>query len=649
MQFSGFSRYESGVILPVSALRSRKSVGIGEFADLPLLGKFCAKTGLRFLQILPVNDTGKESSPYSALSAYALHPVYIRIEDLPEYHSSFASEIKAARSKFEKNKRVTFTQVVSFKEDLLQKIFQKSKADILHSSELFTWIEKNPWVVPYAAYRLEKSLHNERAWIDWQIPFPGMDALVSRIEKREEELWFYAWVQKRLEEQFVAAASQLDREGVCLKGDLPILMGDDSADVWAYPHLFFRSLRAGAPPDMFSYTGQNWGFPIYNWEALEREDYHWWKERLKRANLFYHAFRIDHVLGFFRIWALPEKETSGVLGFYLPSIFFTLEDLQQEGFDTGRIRWLSEPHVPGEVVRTLSTSLAPELRSALFQQINQEDLYLFRSEVGERWIETHVKEVAGREQLINWYRNRFLVSTPFGYAPAWYRDSARSLSVLSEEEKRRLQILVSRYYRDSEILWEKEGEKLLRTLVNATGMLPCAEDLGVVPDCVPQVLQRLGILGLRIPRWTRRYKEPGEPFIPPEEYPLLTVCAASVHDTSTLRQWWIEEADRDAFWHALGYTGHAPSEYTPRVADQLLSGIFNAQSVLAVAQLQDFLSLTEKYPSKNLGEDRINTPGTVSENNWSYRIPCFLEDLLVDAELMEKVNRLTTHRTEKPF
>lgn len=647
MQFSGFSRYESGVILPVSALRSKNSFGIGEFADLPLLGAWCAEVGLRFIQILPVNDTGTEASPYSALSAFALHPVYLRLEDLPEFDPSMKTALEQERKHFEGSSRIPFPQVVQWKEQFLFRIFSSRQEEICSSREFVSWIESNPWVLSYAAFRLEKQRHQGKAWTEWGIPYPGNKAILQRVYKGDRELFFYIWVQKRLEDQFVQAARELDRLGVCLKGDLPILMGDDSADVWAFPHLFHRNLRAGAPPDMFSYTGQNWGFPIYNWDALESEGYRWWKQRLQRADLFYHAFRIDHVLGFFRIWALPEKETSGVLGFYFPSAFYTREDLMKEGMDPGRIRWLSEPHIRGEEVRAFAGKIPSDLVDSLFQRIGNEDLYLFKPDIGERFLEQHLSDGEVRNKLLELYRNRFFLETPYGYAPAWYRDSARALGVLRTEEREKLQSLVARYYKDSELLWEQRGEQLLRVLKETTGMLPCAEDLGVVPDCVPRVLARLGILGLRIPRWTRRYKEPGQPFIPMREYPQLSVCAASVHDTTTLRQWWEEEPDRDAFWKALGYSGSAPSTYTLSTAEKVLKRILETSSILAMVQLQDLFALSRTYRVQDPSQERINTPGIVSEKNWTYRLPFLLEEFTTDTAFAEKVRGLLKDRCSR--
>ncbi len=351
--------------------------------------------------------------------------------------------------------------------------------------------------------------------------------------------------------------------------------------------------------------------------------------------------------GFFRIWAIPEKEISGVLGFYVPSSFLQREELQSRGMDTGRIRWLSEPHIRGEEIRSFAKDIPREALNGIFQQIGQEDLYLFRTEIGERGIEERIPEGPTREKILRLYRNRFFLETPFGYAPAWYRDSARALEVLRPEEKQVLQELVSRYYRDSESLWEQTGQTLLGFMKETTGMLPCAEDLGVVPDCVPRVLEKLQILGLRIPRWTRRYKEPGEPFIPPREYPPLTVCASSVHDTTTLRQWWEEEAEREAFWAALGKKGPAPASYTPETAEQVLEGLLETSSLLAMFQFQDLLALSPDYRVKDPSDERINIPGSVTDRNWTYRLPFTLEELESDSGFTKKVQSLLRKRSCK--
>lgn len=659
MKFPGFSRYLSGLAVPVSALRSEKSFGIGEFVDLVPLGAWCREAGIDVIQILPVNDTGAQSSPYSALSACALHPVYLRPEDLPELRSrsaaakTLSAEIAVQRKRIEAAPRTEFSRLRDAKLDILRRIYSSAAEKIAEDTSLRKWIDENPWVLSYALFCVLKDENNGASWVTWKsMRQPAPDDILNawRDGKRGKDLLFHAWMQKRLEEQFRTAAEELDRMGIVLKGDLPILMSEDSADVWANPDFFRRDLRAGAPPDMFSTTGQNWGFPVYNWDALEKSGYSWWKERLRRADVFYHAYRIDHVLGFFRIWAVPDRETSGVLGYFKPSSFITGGDLEAAGFDRSRIRWLTLPHVAGEDIRRVFGTAADRIGDEIFTRLDGEDLFLFRDDVSESLIEGLPVPADRKDALLGWYRDRaFLEAEPGLFAPAWYREGSRAWKSLDEGEKNKLGRLVSRFYRESEEKWSREGEALLRFMKDATTMLPCAEDLGVVPDSVPAVLDRLGILGLRIPRWVRRYREPGEPYIPPREYPFLTVCAASVHDTTTLREWWEKEADREGFRQAAGLDGSPSSDLSPETAEKLFSALLETGSVLAMFQLQDFLALEPEFRVSDPAGERVNVPGTVSDDNWSYRTPFRIEELAAHESFKTKIRTLLKTRRERPF
>jgi 4-alpha-glucanotransferase len=651
----------AGVAVPVSALRSKKSFGIGEFADLPALGKFCKAAGLDVIQILPVNDTGSQPSPYSALSAYALHPVYISLERLPELPAKFpagASGLKALAAEIKKSKkeagaavRVDFYKIWKTKLDFLRRIYREAEDEILKSPGLAAWISANPWIKPYALFCILKEKNGGASWIEWKKFKEVSEKDIESAWKEKagkSDLVFHAWLQMRLEEQLSAAARELDSLGVLLKGDIPIMMSEDSADVWAYPGLFIRGLRAGAPPDMYSPIGQNWGFPIYNWEEQAKTGYAWWKQRLRRAELFYHAYRIDHVLGFFRIWAIPEHEKQGVLGYFRPSRYISRGELEAAGFDEGRIRWMSRPHVAGESLRGI---FGAEIPRDLFTRVENEDLYLFREDASESRIESLGLNEEKTRALIAFYHDRMLIEAGSGlFAPAWFRDNSKAWNSLSGREKEKAAEIIRGYFRDSEELWAREGETLLRFMKEETSMLPCAEDLGVVPDCVPGILRGLGILGLRIPRWVRRYHEKGEPFIPPAEYPDLTVCAASVHDTTTVREWWQSENDRAGLWKALGLAAadasgeDIPSDYSPKTARRIFAGILGARSVLVMFQLQDFFALEENLRVENAADERINVPGSVKDTNWSYRMPFTLEDFDAEGVLAKRIHALIKQR-----
>jgi 4-alpha-glucanotransferase len=651
MRFTAKDHYLSGVSLPVSALRSEDSCGTGDFHDLIALGEWCVAAGLDLIQVLPVNDTGSEASPYSALSAYALHPLYIRLDALPEA-SEFADDIREVRERFEQESRLRYHDVRAAKLKVLRRMFQHHASAIRKDADLALWVAESEWIREYAAYLLLKQEHDGRAWFEWsRLRDPEPDDIHAYWEEHRDDALFHAWLQWRLHQQLQFVGEQLKALGVALKGDLPILMNPDSTDVWAHRELFRLDLRAGAPPDMFSALGQNWDFPVYDWDALRADDFAWWKRRLRQAALFYHAYRIDHVLGFFRIWAIPERNLSGSMGYYLPSYAFAAEELQQLGFDEGRLRWLSVPHVPGDELRARLGTEADTATDAVLQKIEGEDLYNFRDEIrGEKDVLALGLSDETTGVLLEWYRDRALILTHDGdYVPAWHHRDSRSFSSLSDAERATFEDLVHIYYHNSERVWERTGRDLLSFMKETTNMLVCAEDLGTVPACVPKVLEQLGILGLRIPRWTKRYDAPREPFVPLVEYPKLSVCAPSVHDTSTLRGWWNSEEDRkeDACL-AFDLSDGCPKELTPDTVDRFIRAFARTSSLLCIFQIQDLFSLDSTLVPQDPRLERINVPGTVSPDNWTYRMPVTIHDLDRQTEVATRVSELLSERRRRP-
>ena len=658
MKFPELDHYMTGVAVPVSALRSEKSIGIGEFADLPLLAQWCRSVGMEVIQILPVNDTGGDSSPYSAVSAFALHPVYIRIGDLPEIdglesgRARLEEMIDELRSECEEHKTVRYRRVAERKDRILREVFRVAGDKTTRSREFTVWVEKNPWVIPYAVFKNLKDVNGQKPWTAWETnrnPDPDEIARIWSSGADRDDLLFYAWVQFRLEAQLTAAARALEKHGVFLKGDLPILMNEDSADVWADRRFFRTDYAAGAPPDMYSDLGQNWGFPVYDWDALAAEDYVWWKNRLRQASKFYHAYRIDHVLGFFRIWAVQTKNVSGTMGAFYPSETITYDDLSAIGFDDGRILWLSEPHMSGDFLRSRLGSSFTACRDACLVQLPDEDLFRFSPEIaGERDIIALGLAPDVTDEMLEAFRDRALIKLDDEtFAPAWRCTDCTRFGRLDEEERRRLEGLIAYKAAESEKKWEKMGRRLLGFMTKSSDMLTCAEDLGVIPPSVPTTLESLGILGLRVPRWARRYNTPGEPFIPVTEYAFLTVCAPSVHDTSTLREWWQTDPAREEFALAQGVVGKSTAAYSPTTARAVLAALMKARSVLVVTQIQDFFALDGKLTAKNPAEERINVPGTYNDTNWVYRVPLKLEDLGAREQLNERLSELTKTRASR--
>jgi 4-alpha-glucanotransferase len=652
-----------GAVVPVGALRGKNGMGVGEFCDLAEFALLCKKMKIGLIQILPVNDTGFESSPYSSLTAFGLHPLYLSIEELEEYKAagpSIISRIKEAREKFDKETRFSHYRVLKEKLEICRAIFDLKKTEITKSAKtgsLAAWIEQNSWVKVYAVYRRLKEANEGRSWKEWKehkdVTQADIEKLWADKELLEEHL-FWVWLQQALNTQFSKTAKAISDAGIILEGDLPILMNEDSCDVWAHPDIFIQELSAGAPPDMYSPDGQNWGFPIYNWKAQEKDNYSWWRKRLEIAGQFYQAYRIDHVLGFFRIWASSRHDFNSTLGRYVPFTPVTLKDLTELNFDEGRIRWISQPHIPtGELWDELrkgwsgafndaeAAAAADKIFSCALERINSEELWLFKSSIsGEKDIHQMDLHPAIHKYIFQKWHDRLFIEYEKGkFFPSWFYTDSTAYKSLSESERNMLEGLLEERDEKSEKIWEEHGKKLLSILVESSHMLPCAEDLGAVPACVPKVLSMLKILGLRVVRWHRLWEKENQPYIPFDEYPELSVCTPAVHDSSTVREWWEREANQKQFAGFIGVPS-LPKMYNPGTAKIILSKIAAANSRFRVFQIQDLLHLSNKWYSQDPASERINVPGTYNEFNWTYRLPASIEEIMNDNDLIHSVAEL---------
>lgn len=672
MKFTPHAHSLCGAAVPVSALKTKKSCGAGEFLDLIPFADFCKSAGLSIIQLLPINDTGTDSSPYNALSAFALHPLYIRLEEISEAQP-FKKAIQKMRTTLapqSKTERFEYRRVLHEKNILLHDIFNKSEERIIADSaegELADWIKKNPWVIEYAVFKNIKRQNYHASWKEWKenavMKFPSAAQIktVWNDPALKHEHIFYAWLQMHLHRQLLQAVRYCSENSIALKGDIPILMNEDSVEVWAYPEYFRNDLRAGSPPDGDNPSGQNWGFPIYNWTNLKATGYRWWKERLRQAAQYYHAYRLDHILGFFRMWAIPEGESTGVLGKTLPYAEITVTDLLNAGFSEERIRWMAEPHISTGIVQAAANNdylYAHGLLHKVTDRIGNEELWLFKSEIkseadiGRYELPPDVEAVLKQK-----WKDRMLVSagrTHDGravYTAACRYEAASAWYSLSETEKQHFSALVAEKDEQQNKLWKKQAEEILSELCSAVDMQPCAEDLGAIPPVLPQVLHDLNIFSLRVFRWERRWKEPGAPFIPLKDYPEKAVAVTSVHDSSSLRQWWEKELsynDVRSFFDALEiddetrgrlYTpdGHKPA-YTEDLAAALLKALVKAPTRLKIFPIQDWLGvifseLTDIPPEA----ERVNTPGTVSNANWTYRLPISIEEMTKNKRLLARL------------
>lgn len=664
----------AGVAVPLGALYTKNNPVIGEFADLIPFANFCQNAGIKIIQLLPINDTGTQSSPYSGLSAFALHPIYVRLSDVPGFSELCKSEpkFKADYEAFVKanqyKDRYNYDEILNSKTYFLQQLYQQTETakSGKASAELAKFIKANPWISTYAVYKNLKWKYMQAGWKSWD----KTDKLLSEEEIKKrwndkkllKDHLFYAWCQMICAAQMAEAVAQVRKLGILLKGDMPILMNDDSCDVWAYPQFFNQNLKAGAPADGENPTGQNWGFPTYNWKNLKTADYSWWIDRLKNAENYYDAYRLDHILGFFRIWAIPADDCNALNGHTEPYAFIKRDELYELGFDDDRIRWMSQPHIPTGVVEdiTWNHDVAHNILNLLCDRIGNEELWLFNKGVkgsqaiwdwdfGELCNEDAAHRI--KEKLVEYYSNRSLLEVAKNkFVPMWTYGKSTSWGTLNDLEKENLLSLFESLEKKNVKTWKKQSDEIFTALTQSVKMIPCGEDLGVNIPCVPEIMKKHDILGLRVVRWCREWEEKNQPYVALEDYEPLSITTTSVHDSTTMREWLEtelksravednnqcdEEKTEDSLFSADFLAEN--ETFTADTAFEMLKLCSASASQWFVPPLQDFLYMNKDYWLENSDDERINVPGTVTAFNWTYRLPVDLETLAKDSKLIEKI------------
>ena len=496
----------AGTAVPVFSLRSESDFGIGEFNDLKDLVDWAVKTGQCIIQILPINDTTrkgewKDSYPYSPVSSFALHPIYIHLQDLGIKETA---AFKKEQQELNALPEIDYPRVYKSKMALVRKAFTARGQKDLECAACRKFIKENAY------------------WLDEYAEF------CAKRDGNEPE--YHKWIQFHLDKQLSAQVKYARSKGISLKGDLPIGVSQDSADAYYHPELFNLDSSAGAPPDYFSQDGQNWGFPTYNWDEMAKDDYAWWKSRLRKMSQYFDAFRIDHILGFFRIWEIPAEQKSGLMGHFNPALPYSADEiyfmrLPREGL------FHEDPRHPG-----------------FWQPLIKPDT----------------------SRLEWWQKDRF---------DALYTDF---------------------FYHRHDEFWRRNAERKLPELLSASGMLACGEDLGMVPDCVPGVMDHWKILSLEM---TQMDKGHG--------WPTLSVCATSSHDMSTLRMQNAEAGKGDM----------APWE-----VKRILWNHLNSRSMLAIFPLQDWVAIDENLRRKDFMEERVNQPADPN-HHWRFRFHLPISEL----------------------
>ncbi len=505
---------QSGIGVPLFSLTSSRSWGIGEFADLPAFGSWCAAAGQRYVQLLPLNEISPgETSPYSSMTAMALDPIYIRVADVPDYQALGGNAVlsdaqRAVLAAVRTAARVRYADVRALKTHCLAAAFARFRAeelahDTARAQAFRAYAARESWWLDaYTTFRAIHAAEQERAWWDWP---PGL-AYADAEALRQANVTFadarihYAYLQWIAEGQWQAARAAA---GVRVFGDLPFMVSGDSPDVWARKDEFMLDATVGVPPDAFSETGQDWGLPPWRWDVMQGTGFQWMRARARRTAALFDGVRIDHLVGLYRIYVRP-------------------------------------------------------IDAAL----------------------------------------------PVVFAPP----DERSESLL--------------------------GATLLGIYLQS-GVEVIAEDLGTVPDFVRWSMARLGVPGFKVLRWERAWHQPGQPLIDPGSYPDDSVALPGTHDTESLAQWWRElpSAERAGLLALPGmHAGpvHADSPFVPQVRDTLLRGVLGSASRYVMVPLQDVFGW----------DVRINTPATVNDANWTWRVPVPVDEWQASPAWVERAQSL---------
>lgn len=564
----------AGVLVPLFSVYSKNSIGIGDFSDLKSLVDWCAFTSNSILQLLPMNEVGSTSCPYDAVSSFALEPAYISLDAVPlGKHKDVKELIKGLRKRFSPGKTHVDYRIKGAKVELLRRIFSLSQKDKDSGDFRGFESENSYWLNDFALFKVLKSRNGGKPWYEWDAAHKDRDekTLLSFTKDNKKEIAFEKWVQWMAFTQFSEVKRYAASKGVFIKGDLPILISRDSADVWSHPDFFKLSFAAGAPPDMYCAKGQRWGVPTYDWNIIASDGYRYFKEKLKYAGNFYDILRIDHVVGLFRIWSIPYDDPADNEG--LNGAFDPME----------------------------------------------------------------------------------------------------------------------------EALWADHGRRLLSMIIGSTGMLLCAEDLGMIPKACPEVLREMAIPGNEVQRWAKDWAGTHD-FLPPGKYRQIAVSMLSTHDTTNWVAWWENEAgtvdealfmkkcaergidyekvkpvlfdarlsghgrlrwltavssegvlanvlgkplselgdfidiylntykEKEKLWADFGLKGAMEEKSSPKLLEKALRVTLDSESVFAINTLVDYLYLGDVIKADPYLY-RINRPGTVSADNWSLTIPVPVEEL----------------------
>lgn len=577
----------AGTAIPVFSLRSERDYGIGQFTDLKLLVDWAVATGQSVIQTLPVNDTAmtgtwRDSYPYSANSSFALNPIYIDLELIGKPDDKdFLKHAEKERKALNALPVIDYERVFRLKSEYLDRLYEQLGESCFRDKEYKAFFNANrSWLEPYALYcylRDKYGTADFRQWKEAEYSHALLDRFCTPGNSRYHEIRKHYFIQFHLDKQLTDVKKYANRKGVLLKGDIPIGVNRHSADVWIHPELFHTDCQAGAPPDAFAVDGQKWGMPTYNWKNMAHDNYAWFVARFRKMADYFDAYRIDHLLGFFRIWEVPLQYQSGLMGRFNPALTYTPQEMWDRGFPFNPAMHATPPAGTNET-------------NVLFLE------------------DTH---------------------RPGTYHPRINAFGTAVFRWLSDDEQAAFRSLHDDfYYHRNNRFWSDSAMSKLPALIEATDMLVCGEDLGMIPACVPEVMDRLRILALEVQRMP---KNMGVSVSDPATYPYMSVCTTSTHDMSVLRTWIEDEMEPN---HVI-----TTRKATTAACTSVISAHLASPSMLAIFPLQDWLSMSNLLRAKDPAAERINVPADPN-NYWRYRMHLTLEKLCSARKFNEEIRQM---------
>ncbi len=549
---------------------------------------------------------------------------------------------------------VDYEAVMSAKLKFVRKIFPKQKEETFAQTDYLNFFEGNRhWLAPYAAFCALRDKFGTADFNAWPAHNVYREEEISALAKKDstflDEVELNYFIQFHLHLQLHEAAEYLHSQGVILKGDIAIGVYRHGADVWQQPELYHTDMQAGAPPDAFAAKGQNWGFPTYNWQRMKQDGFAWWKQRFAQMSHYFDAFRIDHILGFFRIWSSPAHAVEGILGYFVPAIPVKLEEFRQRGIHFDHDRFV-KPFINNEVLREFFGTDAETVKRE-FLVLNGDGNYSLKPEfTTQRQVESHFAKLKPsaqndklKEGLFDLISNVILFDVEKSSDREFHfrlaMENTLSFKNLDPQTQTKLkELYVDYFFRRQDDFWMKEAMQKLPALKRVTNMLICGEDLGMVPACVPVLMKQLGLLSLEIQRMP---KTMGVEFSRPADAPYLSVVTPGTHDMSTIRGWWEEDPKltQKFFNQELQQPGQAPLHCDPWVNEAIVQQHLASPAMWSIFQLQDLLGMDEALRRNDIDAERINVPAN-PKNYWRYRMHLTLEELLQADSFNSHLNKL---------